>query len=93
LLLPFDRCRGTFGPDILDDMSSSYPHAPARVWAGLALVVAVLIAAAITLPPAVAESSAAGPGDPVPFTLAAATGPEQLGTFELHFGARFTFPD
>ncbi|WP_152363018.1 alpha/beta hydrolase family protein [Microlunatus speluncae] len=65
-------------------MSSTYPHPMARVWTGLALAVAVLLTAAITLPPAVAESSAAGPGDPVPFTLAAPTGPEQIGTFELH---------
>lgn len=65
-------------------MPSTYPHATRRVWVASGLAIALLVAAVLTLPRAVADSSAAGPGDPITFTLPAPTGPHQIGTLDLH---------
>jgi predicted dienelactone hydrolase len=65
-------------------VTSTYPHALARVWAAIGVVVAVVVTAAIVLPPAVARTSPAGGREPVTFSLPAPTGPEQVGTLELH---------
>lgn len=65
-------------------MPSTYPHARRRVWIASGLAVALLVTAVLTLPRAVAASSAAGPGDPVRFTLPAPTGRHQIGTLDLH---------
>ena len=65
-------------------MPSTYPHSRRRVGVASGLAIALVVTAVLTLPRAVVASSAAGPGDPVTFSLPAPTGPHQIGTLDLH---------
>ncbi|WGW12487.1 hypothetical protein LWF01_01590 [Saxibacter everestensis] len=64
-------------------MDPHYPRPRRRAAVAAFLAAALIIAAALGLPRAVAHSSPSGSAGPVSFTLPAPTGPEQIGTLEM----------
>lgn len=74
----------TWAPTI-HSMTSNYPHAVRRTRMALGAAGVAVLAAVATLPGAIAESSApAGTAGPVSFILPPPTGPDQVGTLDLH---------